>query len=190
MNPRDEADFLELIHESPQSLGEPWVEVHREHIVNEHNVLHRERRSEPGELRVGRPITRQQHIRTAAPGDYRYTMAVFRKKMRVLLHHPLDSANDRGGGKMHERDVHGVSDALEGGMRIVSIFIVLAIVYLLYGRNGDKQSPQSRIAEAQAEAAVQPTEAPPQPGEVRGSLRAPIDRTHQTLDLVKKRNGE
>lgn len=76
-------------------------------------------------------------------------------------------------------------------MRIVSIFIVLAIVYLLYGHNGDKQSPQSRIAEAQTEAAaVQPAEAPPQPGEVRGSLRAPIDRTRQTLDLVKKRNGE
>lgn len=74
-------------------------------------------------------------------------------------------------------------------MRIVSIFIVLAIVYLLYGRNGDKQSPQSRIAEAQAEAAaVQPSQ--PQSGEVRGSLRAPIDRTRQTLDLVKRRNGE
>ena len=76
-------------------------------------------------------------------------------------------------------------------MRIVSIFIVLAIVYLLYGRNGDKQSPQSRIAEAQSEAAaVQPADAAPQPGEIRGSLRAPIDRTHQALDVVRKRNGE
>ncbi len=86
---------------------------------------------------------------------------------------------------------HGAGDAVAGGMRIISIFIVLAIVYLMYGRNGDKQSPQSRIAAAQTEAAaVQPMEAAPQPGEIKGSLRAPIDRTHATLDLVRKRNGE
>jgi hypothetical protein len=76
-------------------------------------------------------------------------------------------------------------------MRIVSIFVVLAIVYLVYGRHGDKQSPQTRIAEAQSEAAaVQPPTAQnpaPPPG---SSLRAPIDRTRQTLDLVKKRNAE
>ena len=87
--------------------------------------------------------------------------------------------------------LHGAGDALSAGMRIISIFIVLAIVYLIYGRNGDKQSPQSRIAAAQTEAAaVQPLETSPQPGEIRGSLRAPIDRTHATLDLVRKRNGE
>ncbi|MEO6789271.1 MAG: hypothetical protein ABI318_24365 [Chthoniobacteraceae bacterium] len=76
-------------------------------------------------------------------------------------------------------------------MRIVGIIVVLAIVYLVYGRNGDKQSPQSRIADAQREAAaVQPVTAQnpaPQPGT---SLRAPIDRTRQVLDLVKHRNTE
>jgi len=76
-------------------------------------------------------------------------------------------------------------------MRIVGIIVVLAIVYLLYGRNGDKQYPQARVADAQREAAaVQPATAQntaPQPG---NSLRAPIDRTRQVLDLVKQRNGE
>jgi len=75
-------------------------------------------------------------------------------------------------------------------MRIVSIIVVLAIVYLVYGRNGEKQSPQSRIAEAQREAtAVQPN-APQTPAAQSGSLRTPIDRTRQVLDLVKKRNTE
>ncbi len=86
---------------------------------------------------------------------------------------------------------HGAGDALSAGMRIVAIIVVLAIVYLVYGRNGDKQTPQSRIADAQREAAaVQPqtAQAPaPQPG---SSVRAPIDRTRQVLDLVKQRNGE
>jgi hypothetical protein len=76
-------------------------------------------------------------------------------------------------------------------MRIVSIIVVLAIVYLVYGRSGEKQSPQSRVAEAQHEAAaVQPTAPPARPGEASGSLRAPIDRTRQVLDSVKKRNTE
>ena len=76
-------------------------------------------------------------------------------------------------------------------MRIVSIIVVLAIVYLVYGRHGDKQSPQSRIAEAQREAAaVQPEAAPDSAPQVTGSLRGPIDRTRQVLDLAKKRNGE
>ena len=76
-------------------------------------------------------------------------------------------------------------------MRIVGIIVVLAIVYLVYGRHGDKQTPQSRIADAQHEAAtVQPLNAAapaPQPG---SSVRAPIDRTRQVLNLVKQRNEE
>jgi hypothetical protein len=90
---------------------------------------------------------------------------------------------------MHERDVHGAGDALRECMRIVGIIVVLAIVYLVYGRHGDKQTPQSRIADAQHEAAaVQPQNAPaPQPV---SSVRAPIDRTRQVLNLVKQRNEE
>ena len=76
-------------------------------------------------------------------------------------------------------------------MRIISIIVVLAIVYLLYGKHGEKQSPQSHIAEAQREAAaVQPT-AVQTPAEQPGSsLRAPIDRTRQVLGIVQKRNGQ
>lgn len=76
-------------------------------------------------------------------------------------------------------------------MRIVAIIVILGIVYLVYGPRGEKQSPQSRVAEAQQEATlVQPapkTEAPASPST---SLRAPIDRTRQVLDLVKTRNTE
>ena len=76
-------------------------------------------------------------------------------------------------------------------MRIVSIIVVLAIVYLVYGRNGEKQSLQSRVAEAQREAAAVQPAAPQSPAAPpSGSLRAPIDRTRQVLDIVKKRNGE
>jgi len=77
-------------------------------------------------------------------------------------------------------------------MRIVSIIVVLGIVYLVYGRSGEKQSPQSRVAEAQHEAAaVQPAAPQARPAEVSsGSLRAPIDRTRQVLNSVKKRNTE
>ncbi|MEI7820492.1 MAG: hypothetical protein WCK55_06205 [Verrucomicrobiota bacterium] len=76
-------------------------------------------------------------------------------------------------------------------MRIVGIIVVLAIVYLVYGRHGDKQTPQSRIADAQREAAaVQPQNAAaPEPQPV-SSVRAPIDRTRQVLNLVKQRNEE
>jgi len=75
-------------------------------------------------------------------------------------------------------------------MRIVSIIVVLAIVYLVYGRNGEKQSPQSHIAEAQREAAAVQPNAPQAPAAQSGSLRAPMDRTRQVLELVKQRNAE
>ena len=87
--------------------------------------------------------------------------------------------------------LHGAGDALSEGMRIVGIIVVLAIVYLVYGRNGDKQTPQSRIADAQREAAaVQPQTAQNAAPAPTGSVRAPIDRTRQVLDLVKQRNAE
>ena len=82
-------------------------------------------------------------------------------------------------------------------MRIVAIIIVVAIVYLVYGRNGDKQSPQSlqsHLAEAQREAAAVQPNAPqgaPSPANSSGSsFRAPMDRTRQVLELVKQRNAE
>jgi len=76
-------------------------------------------------------------------------------------------------------------------MRIVGIIVVLAIVYLVYGRHGDKQTPQSRIADAQREAAaVQPQNAPAPAPQPVSSVRAPIDRTRQVLNLVKQRNEE
>ena len=87
--------------------------------------------------------------------------------------------------------LHGAGDALWEGMRIVGIIVVLAIVYLVYGRNGDKQTPQSRIADAQREAAaVQPQTAQNPAPAPTSSVRAPIDRTRQVLDLVKQRNAE
>ena len=92
---------------------------------------------------------------------------------------------------MHERDVHGAGDALREGMRIVGIIVVLAIVYLVYGRHGDKQTPQSRIADAQCEAAaVQPQNAPPPATQPVSSVRAPIERTRQVLNFVRQRNEE
>ena len=78
-------------------------------------------------------------------------------------------------------------------MRIIALIIVVAIVYLVYGRGGDKQSPQSlqsHVAEAQREAAAVQPAAPQTPAAQSGSLRAPIDRTRQVLELVKQRNGE
>lgn len=76
-------------------------------------------------------------------------------------------------------------------MRIIALIIVVAIVYLVYGRGGEKQSPQSRIADAQREAAaVQPATPQTAAAQPSGSLRAPMDRTRQVLDLVKQRNAE
>lgn len=78
-------------------------------------------------------------------------------------------------------------------MRIVALLAVVAIVYLFYGRTGEEQSPQARVAAAQQEAAlVQPATAPAsaQPTTISGSLRATVDTTHRTLDLVRKRNEE
>jgi hypothetical protein len=91
---------------------------------------------------------------------------------------------------MYQRNVHGARDALGAGMRIVSIIVVLTIVYLAYGRNGEKQSPQSHIAEAQREAAAVQPNAPQAPAAQGESLRAPMDRTRQVLELVKQRNAE
>lgn len=76
-------------------------------------------------------------------------------------------------------------------MRIVAIIVVLAIVYLVYGRNGEKQSLQSRVAEAQKESAlVQPVPKGEAPAAANGSLRAPIDRARQALEMAKTRNAE
>lgn len=76
-------------------------------------------------------------------------------------------------------------------MRIVAIIIILGIVYLVYGPRGEKQSPQSRVAEAQQEAAlVQPAQKTDAPASSSTSLRAPIDRTRQALEQVKTRNTE
>jgi hypothetical protein len=76
-------------------------------------------------------------------------------------------------------------------MRIVALIIVVGIVYLVYGRNGEKQSPQSRVAEAQHEASlVQPAPPSAAPSAPSGSLRAPMDRTRQVLEQVKRRNVE
>jgi hypothetical protein len=76
-------------------------------------------------------------------------------------------------------------------MRIVAIIIILGIVYLVYGPRGEKQSPQSRVAEAQQEAAlVQPAQKTDARASSSTSLRAPIDRTRQALEQVKTRNAE
>ena len=76
-------------------------------------------------------------------------------------------------------------------MRIIGLIIVVAIFYLVYGRIGGKQSPQSQVAEAQQEAAQVQPQPPSMPSApTTGSLRAPIDRTRQVLELVKKRNVE
>jgi hypothetical protein len=118
-------------------------------------------------------------------------MPAFRKKLRVLLHHPLHAADHRCGCKMQESYLHGSDDALKKAMRLVAIIVVVAIVYMIFGRGGEKQSPQGRIAEAQKEAAlVQPASPSQPPPAASGSLRAPIDRTREVLSLVKKRNSE
>jgi hypothetical protein len=76
-------------------------------------------------------------------------------------------------------------------MRIVAIIVILGIVYLAFGRRGEKQSPQSRVAEAQQESAlVQPTPAGQAPAPGSGSLRAPIDRTREVLKAVGQQNSE
>lgn len=76
-------------------------------------------------------------------------------------------------------------------MRIVAIIVILGIVYLAYGPRGEKQTPQSRVAEAQQEAAlVQPAPKAGAPATPGGSLRAPIDRTRQVLKTVGQRNTE
>jgi hypothetical protein len=191
MHPRREAHARQLIHHPPQRFGESGMEWHREHIVQKHDVLLREHRPQGRRLRIGAGILRQPHrLRTAtAQAENLHAMPVLGEKSPVFLHHALDPADHRRGRVMHEGDIHGSRDALSGGMRIVSIIIVLAIVYLVYGRNGEKQSVQTRLAEAQHEAAaVQPVAQQPQPAAVTGSLRAPIDRTRQVLELVKQRN--
>jgi len=76
-------------------------------------------------------------------------------------------------------------------MRIVSLIFIVAIVYLVFGRGGEKQSVQSRIAEAQQESAlVQPGPKSEAPAAGASSLRAPIDRTRQALKTVQTRNQE
>jgi hypothetical protein len=76
-------------------------------------------------------------------------------------------------------------------MRIVAIIVVLAIVYLVYGRNGETQSLPARVAEAQQESAlVQPAPKGEAPAAASGSLRAPIDRARQAIEMAKQRNAE
>ena len=121
----------------------------------------------------------------------RHLMPILHKETRVLFHHPLDTADYRSRRIVDHRDPHGAGAAFKGNMRIVALIIVVAIVYLLYGENGAKQSAHDRVEEARQEAAqVQPASAPGTPAAASGSLRVPIDRTRQALDLVKTRNTE
>lgn len=80
-------------------------------------------------------------------------------------------------------------------MRLIGIIIVVAIIYIAYGKQNQQGGTNSRVAAAQAEAAkvipVQPQPQAQQPAPAQapqGGVRAPIDRTRAVMDLVKSRN--
>ena len=77
-------------------------------------------------------------------------------------------------------------------MRFISLFVVIAIIYVAYSRRVQDSGPKSRVAEAMAEAdkilppPPQQTVAAPQ----GSGLRAPMDRTRKVLEGVRARNTE
>ncbi len=79
-------------------------------------------------------------------------------------------------------------------MRLIGIIIVVAIIYIAYGKQNQQGGVNARVAAAQAEAAqvmpAQPQAQQPAPAAApQGSgVRAPIDRTRAVMDLVKSRN--
>jgi hypothetical protein len=81
-------------------------------------------------------------------------------------------------------------------MRLIGIIIVVAIIYIAYGKQNQQGGTNSRVAAAQSEAAkvipVQPQpqaqQPAPAPAPQGGGVRAPIDRTRAVMDLVKSRN--
>ncbi len=77
-------------------------------------------------------------------------------------------------------------------MRFISLFVVIAIIYVAYSRRVQDSGPKSRVAEATAEADKILPPQPQQPAAAQQSsgLRAPLDRTRKVMDLVKGRNGE
>ena len=79
-------------------------------------------------------------------------------------------------------------------MRIVSLLVVVAIIYVVMARRG--AGPMSSTQQAMKEAdAVMATpaggtaQAPAAPPAANSGMRAPIDRTRSVLEQVKKRNG-
>ena len=77
-------------------------------------------------------------------------------------------------------------------MRFISLFVVIAIIYFAYSRRVQDSGPNSRVAEAMAEAdKILPPQPPPTVAAPQGSgLRAPMDRTRKVLNQVSGRNSE
>ena len=77
-------------------------------------------------------------------------------------------------------------------MRFISLFVVIAIIYVAYSRRVQDGGPKSRVTEAMAEAdKVMPLQPqPPAAAPQSNGLRAPMDRTRKVMELVKERNGE
>ena len=80
-------------------------------------------------------------------------------------------------------------------MKYLSLLGALAIVYVVAAQMGStSKSVKSSIAEAEAEAAkVNPQSTPaPKAGATpaASSLRAPIQRAEEMLNVVKQRNGD
>jgi hypothetical protein len=79
-------------------------------------------------------------------------------------------------------------------MRFLALIVVVAIVYVAYGRAGKSNTPQNRVNAAQREVAQvmqqtpPPQQAAPPPAQPNGGLRAPIDRTRAVMEMVKGRN--
>ena len=81
-------------------------------------------------------------------------------------------------------------------MRLIGIIIVVAIIYIAYGKQNQQGGVNARVAAAQAEAAqvmpAQPQAQAQQPAPAAapqaGGARAPINRTRAVMDLVESRN--
>jgi hypothetical protein len=159
--------------------------------MHEDDFLLAEHRAQRRSLGLRGGVGWQSHFAVAVHAVDRHLVPVGREEARVILHHAFHATDDGGGRKVNQGNPHGAGDASIWGMRILSLIVVVAIVYLVYGRTGENQSVQSRVAEAQREAAlVQPASPSATPPVVSGSLRGPIDKARRTLELVKPRNTE
>ena len=74
-------------------------------------------------------------------------------------------------------------------MKYLALLVAVGTIYVLFLRNSPVANVERAVAEAEAVTATVPEPLAASPAPRTNALKRPIDRTHEVLGQVEKRNG-